>query len=322
MFHLLNGCSLLEVSAIAELGGIAELSDVAFMKRFEGCAAWFEHINAEMANGAVCNYELPAWLVGHRVIAIDASDVVEKGRSGRTYRLHYAMDIFKMKGIQYRITGQATGETLSNFTVALGDLFIADRAYGTINSIAHCLKGGADFILRMRKGCFTLYDAEGKTVDLLERLRLLPEGTEADISAFVDTKGMGRMPVRVCAIRKDKNGIANSRKRLKRRDVRRQTSTSKEAVELNDYIVLVTSLGFEASAADVLGLYRLRWQVEICFKRMKSLLEYGELPKRREGSVMAWLNGKLMIALLIEKMLSGTDFFPTGQVSIQKEPVA
>jgi hypothetical protein len=312
MFHLLNGCSLLEVSEVARLSGIAELSDVAFMKRFEGCAAWFEHLNAEMADGATCGYKAPAWLKDRRAIAVDASDVVEKGRSGRTFRLHYAMDVFKMKGIQYKITHQATGETLSNFSAACGDLFIADRAYGTISSITHCLNGGADFILRLRKGCFTLYGADGKALDLLGKLRLLADGCEADISAFVHTKSKGRIPVRVCALRKDEQNIAKSRKKLKRRDVRRQMSTSQEAIELNDYMVLVTSLEPEASAADIVGLYRLRWQVEICFKRLKSLLGYGELPKRRDGSVMAWLNGKLMIALLIEKMLSETDFSPSG----------
>jgi hypothetical protein len=322
MFHLLNGCSLLEVSEVARLSGIAELSDVAFMKRFEGCAAWFERINAEMADGATCGYRPPAWLKGRSVIALDASDVTEKGRSGRTYRLHYAMDVFKMKGVQYRITGQAVGEALSNFTATPGDLFIADRAYGTAKGIAHCLAGGADFVLRMRKGCFKLYDADGGVIDLLERLRLLADGEEADIPAFVALAGEGRVSVRVCASRKDARGIKGSRERLRRRDARKQKSTSEGAKEMNDYVVVVTSLGSEAPAKEVLDLYRLRWQVEICFKRLKSLLDYGELPKRREGSVMAWLNGKLMIALLIEKMLSKADFSPAGQIGVREESMA
>jgi IS4 transposase len=54
----------------------------------------------------------------------------------------------------------------------------------------------------------------------------------------------------------------------------------------------------------------LRWQVEIYFKRLKSILNFGELPKRRPGSVVAWLNGKLMVALLLEMIISKAAFPP------------
>lgn len=50
--------------------------------------------------------------------------------------------------------------------------------------------------------------------------------------------------------------------------------------------------------------------IEDNFKRLKSILDFGELPKRRPDSVIAWLNGKLMIALLIEILLSKTSFSP------------
>ena len=55
-------------------------------------------------------------------------------------------------------------------------------------------------------------------------------------------------------------------------------------------------------------LYRFRWQVEIYFKRLKSILDFGELPKKTPESALAWLNGKLMVALLMEKFMSGRIF--------------
>jgi IS4 transposase len=84
---------------------------------------------------------------------------------------------------------------------------------------------------------------------------------------------------------------------------------SDEAKAFNEYIVVVTNLNDGISAEEILETYRLRWQVEIYFKRLKSILDFGELPKRRLDSVIAWLNGKLMIALLIEILLSKTSFF-------------
>jgi hypothetical protein len=322
LFHLLNGCSLVEVSEIARLADLGAVSDVAFMKRFENCSAWFMHINEMLAGGAVCDYQMPEWLCGHKVIAVDASDVIEKGRSGRLYRLHFALDIFKMKSLQYKITTQATGESLTNFSVTKGDLFIADRIYCTLNGIAHCLGGGADFIFRMKKNCFRLFDESDEVMDVLEILRGAGGVGTVDIGAFMADKDGGRIPVRMCAIKKTEEAIFKTQKRIRRAESKYQEKLSDGAKEMNEYIVVLTSLGDDIPAKDVLDLYRCRWQVECCFKRMKSIMAFGELPKRRQGSVMAWLNGKLMVALLIEKMLGGVDFSPSEANSCQQEPMA
>ena len=86
--------------------------------------------------------------------------------------------------------------------------------------------------------------------------------------------------------------------------------TSDKAFRFNEYVVVATSLDDGISAADIMELYRYRWQVELYFKRLKSILGLGELPKKSEDSIFSWLNGKLMIALLIEKMIGQTDFSP------------
>ena len=59
----------------------------------------------------------------------------------------------------------------------------------------------------------------------------------------------------------------------------------------------------EFSAADVLEWYRTQWQVELVFKRFKSLAVLGHLPKHDEHSARAWLYGKLFVALLVEKLI-------------------
>jgi hypothetical protein len=313
LFHLLNGCSLVEVSEIARLADLGAVSDVAFMKRFENCAKWFMRINEEMADNALCDYQMPGWLEGYRVIAVDASDVREKGRSGRLWRLHYALDIFKMRSLEYKITTQKTGEALTNFAVADKDLFIADRAYCTINGISHCLRGGGDFIFRMKKGCFKLFDDVGGAIDILALLRGLSDGKAVSTRVFMANGEGGRIPVRMCAAKKTTEAIARTQKKLRRTESKQQEKLSDGAKEMNNYIVVLTSLKDSVSPEEVLELYRCRWQVECSFKRMKSIMGFGELPKKRPGSVIAWLNGKLMVALLIERMLGGVDFSPTGQ---------
>jgi hypothetical protein len=71
-----------------------------------------------------------------------------------------------------------------------------------------------------------------------------------------------------------------------------------------------TTLGEdEASKTAVLELYRARWQIELCFKRLKSLLRLGHVPKRSDLSARAFIEGKLLTVLLIERLLDQARFF-------------
>ena len=317
LFHLLNGCSLVEISVVARLTKLGEVSDVAFMKRFENCNNWFKWIISELLTDGAIQYQKPAWLNGYRVMAIDASDVTEKGRSGRVYRLHFALDLFKMESVQYNITSQDVGESLRNFTIGENDLVVGDRAYGTLNGIEHCLQGGGSFVLRLRKNCFKMYDSSNEAVDLLKRLRALKGEDTMDIKVNAIGNDKQRVGMRVCAMYKSEEAIAVAQKRMKRFASKRQKTLSDHAMEFNEYIIVVSNLPDTISAAQILELYRLRWQVEIYFKRLKSILDFGELPKRRHESAMAWLNGKMMVALLIEKLIGREVFPPTGECSAE-----
>jgi Transposase DDE domain len=66
-------------------------------------------------------------------------------------------------------------------------------------------------------------------------------------------------------------------------------------------------------AASILQIYRLRWQIELVFKRMKSIMGLGQLPKKDSASSRAWLHGKLFVALLVERVVEAAkSFSPWG----------
>jgi len=310
LIHLMNGTSLLEISIIAHTAKLGEMSDVAFMKRLAQCKDWFISICSALISRSMENYEQPAWLAGKTVVAADASDVVEKGRSRRTYRLHYMLDIFKMSSLQCKITAQSVGEALVNFEMAPNMLVIADRMYSNVKGMAHCLKAGADFVLRMRKNSFKTCDTEGNRLDLLNIFKRLTNEEYADFKAFAVSKDGTSVPVRICAKRKTPEQIEKTMKKLKL--LERKGTITDEAKMFNEYIVLATSIDDTVSTEQVFSVYRLRWQVEIYFKRLKSILDFGELPKKRAENSLAWLNGKLMVALLIESVISKS-FSPDEQ---------
>ena len=95
------------------------------------------------------------------------------------------------------------------------------------------------------------------------------------------------------------------------------------SLELAEYFILWTSLK-KLRAAEVLELYRLRWQIELVFKRMKSIFGLGHLPKKDPLSAQAWLEGKLFVGLLIERMMdAAASFFPWGYpVETAPQPLA
>ena len=54
--------------------------------------------------------------------------------------------------------------------------------------------------------------------------------------------------------------------------------------------------------ADVLEFYRLRWQIELVFKRLKSLLHLDQLPAKDPDLARCWIYAKIIAALLLEDM--------------------
>lgn len=310
--HLLNGCSLLDVSAAGKLLRIGDFSDVAYMKKFSQCAGWFEWICEQFAQNTVCGYEKPTYLEGYRPLAVDATNVTEKGRSGQQFRLHYSIDIFNMNAVSHALTGREVGETLRNYDFKKGDLAIGDRIYGTLNGIEHCENSGADYLLRLRANHFKLYDADGKEVDIAAEFQDLQAGACGDLAVFVHLPGGKRLPVRICAKRKSDEEYAHTLKKLKLSAINHKSKTKDSTKIFNEFFIVATSLPEKISAFDVLETYRYRWQIEIYFKRLKSIMDVGDLPKKRTDSSRAWLNGKIMVALMIEFFLSKLAFSPQG----------
>ena len=167
------------------------------------------------------------------------------------------------------------------------------------------------YIARMRANSFKPYNAEGKQLELLS---IMTGKDSGELNAFVRKErgeNAGKLiPVRICFKKKDKDTLDSTRKKMKRKESKKQTTISESTYAFNEYIVLCTSLDRTITAEEVIELYRYRWQVELYFKRLKSILGYGELPKKSEKSIFSWLNGKLMIALLIESIIGQADFSP------------
>ena len=97
-----------------------------------------------------------------------------------------------------------------------------------------------------------------------------------------------------------------------------------QTLELAEYVGVLTSLNPATVAAlQVLSLYRGRWQIELVFKRLKSLRGVGELAKYDPASARAWLQAKLLTALLLERLEQEAFLFsPWGYPLLGTVPLA
>ena len=157
----------------------------------------------------------------------------------------------------------------------------------------------------------------------LTQLRRLKVGEVAEWNVTFEWDGK-RYPCRLCGLRKNRQAAEKGRRKALRKARCNQEAPAADYVELSQYVLVLSSLQTPAlPAAGVLEFYRSRWQVELAFKRLKSLLALGHVPKTNDDTAKAWMQGKILVALLIEKiLLEGRFFSPWGYRTQWREPLA
>jgi hypothetical protein len=309
LIHLLDGCSLRETAVRARAGGLADVSDVALLGRLRGSGEWFRWMVEQMSRrlSEASRDVLP----GKRVRLADASVICEPGATGSTWRLHYMIDLTTLACEQVQVTSLDVGESLTRFVVNRGDVLMADRGLAHRRGIRHVVDRGGDVVLRMNLVNVPLEDARGNTFRLLPRLRKLSVGQALSWPAVMRDDN-GTINVRVCALKKSTAQTQRTQKKLREDAIRRGRTLLPETIEAAGYIVVLTTLP-DMPAHKILELYRHRWQIELAFKRLKSLLSLGHLKKTDPVGAKAWLQGKLFVATLIETLIAvGERFSPWG----------
>jgi hypothetical protein len=316
LLYLTKGKSFRGTSAVARLSGEAEISDVAILKRMRNSAAWLQWLCENIYRKSGLTAAKPKWLKKKNVILVDGTEDVKCGVRRQCYMLHYSLDLFTLGAREFVMTDRRTGEKLANFKrLGKDDIVMGDRAYGNLPGIAYLQQQGAGYVLRIQSRGFRIYDGKKREIDLLERLSSLTEGEIAGMRVKCRINGRYET-VRICALRKDNDSGRAGLKRLTKNNRRKSGGKAASSLqrENNKYIIVAASLGKEASAEQVLELYRARWQIEIAFKRLKSLFQYNDLPATNGESVKAWFYGKLLLAALCETLVNTGRFSPSGRM--------
>ena len=314
LMHVGCGYSLRETAVRAKAAGWAEVSDVTLLNRLRQAEGWLQHLCRALLEESGVRWQTPK--PRRRLRAVDGTVIKEPGPTGSQWRLHYSLLLPELTCDYLAITateGANTAEHLGRFAAAPGDIILADRGYCHPAGVATVSRQGADVIVRLNSSV-PLFGPDDQRFPLLPELRQLrTAGTIGEWPAWLHD-GDQRLGGRLCAVRKSEQSIACAQRKIDRREQKHQCQVRPETREYAGYVMVFTTLrASQMGAADVLEYYRFRWQIELLFKRLKSLLAVGHLPKHEDQSSRAWLYGKLVVALLTQKLIHlGSSISPWG----------
>ena len=302
LIHLAQGCGLRETAVRACQGGLADVSDVAVLKRLKGCGAWFEWMAGALRKQWWPSAPVDLEATPRRIRLIDGTMVSEPGSTGSQWRLHYSITLPGLQCEEVITTTPREGETLKRFTIRSGDILIGDRGYAHPGGIAHVCDGGGDVIIRTNLVTLPLYDQNGERVSALTFLRNLKVGECAEWPVQIK-HDQHLIAGRLCGLKKSEVAAEKARLRVRRESQRGGVQVRPETLEAAGYVFVFTTLDASYVTHTVMELYRGRWQIELAFKRLKSLVQLGHLKKHDDTAARAWLQGKLLVALLIDVLL-------------------
>lgn len=299
-------------SALTQISENQEgLNKTAVEKRIVNSASWLKWLCENLSRQEGFLVTPPEWLKNYKINLVDASDYSCNGSRGSDFRLHYMMDLFTMNTTELYFTPASEGETLTRYTkIKDKDIIVADRGYCSIREINYVVEHKGDYVIRMRSNSFNLYTKDGTKYDLTEELKMDDTpGRKIDLNLFIKNK-KEYIPVRICAVAKSAKDIEKNRRQMKKSNHKRKPLSELQMV-WSHFVVGATSLGNEFSTEQILEIYRMRWQIELVFKRFKTIFGRREFTARKEEAVKAWFYGKLLIAVICETLAKKGRFSPS-----------
>jgi hypothetical protein len=308
--YCLGESGLRSTAAWAASIGLVDISNVALLYRLRQCGDWLAVLVGRALASAA-----PKAGRGRLIRIIDATAVPQAGpaarKQSRLWRIHSAFDLPSERFGHFELTDQQEGERLDRIPVVEGEIRIADRAYLQPDRMAAVLAAGADIVVRAGWKNARWLDADGEPVDLLAEFRKAAARGLIDRPIWIGRKRGPALALRLVAVKKPAPAAEAARRKAHRDAQRESYQVSRGTLAAAEWVILVTSLMPETfSSTDVLALYRLRWRIELGFKRLKSLIGLKGPPGIDARSARPYVLAHLLIILLLEPLVDELEDSP------------
>lgn len=290
--------SLRLVGAWAVIQGIANLSDVAWLYRFYQGGPFLGVLIGQVLQQRTT---LLTTLPGVRLRIVDATVVSQPGSTGTNWRVHLSFDLGRVSLDGIELTTAQGGESLARFAPRADEIYVADRGYAFARSLAALLTTQARLVVRINWQSLPIQTVQGQRLNLIHWITGLTTLREQPV---ILPTPQGDFPVRLIAYPLPLQQAHRAREKLLKQARKKGKTVSSHAYLAAGFVLLITNLPSQTwEASWVVYLYRVRWQIELQIKRMKSLLQLDHLRAQDPRLVQTYLLAKLLAALLLDQLV-------------------
>jgi hypothetical protein len=291
--YAVSDLSLKDVAAWASAMSLAEITGPGLFYRLREAEGWLAHVLAQTLAAQVLASPMK-WSL--RVV--DATVINGPGPVAVQWRAHVLVDPATGGFRAVELTGNEGGEKLARHCVQPGEVILGDRAYATARGVHAVREAEAHVLVRLNPVTMRICDENQKRIYLEKRERRVPKvgGMEYNIIIPVPPK-----PTK-------SHKTWDSAKAIAWIPARAIAGRTRDG----EVIWVLTTVPLkQLSTASALELYRFRWQIELLFKRLKSLLHLDTLPSRQGPTAKSWMLARLLAAALAQQLVQ-----PSGPLSL------
>ena len=292
--YAVSDLSLKDVAAWAASLGVAEITGPGLFYRLREAEAWLAEVLAQTLQEGV-----KAAPKGLSLRVVDATVINGPGAEGTEWRAHVRIDPGRGTFRSVELTDEHGGEGYARHPIQAGEVVLGDRAYATARGIHSVTQAQGYVVARLNPHTLRVCGPDRQIISLRRRARGVPKvgAIEFDILVPIPPEKRSKKSHKPWPLGK---AIAW----VPARAVAGRTRTG-------EVIWVITTLtASQAPALHILQLYRVRWQIELLFKRLKSLLHLDALPSRRGPTARSWMLARLLAAALAQKLVP-----PAGPLS-------
>lgn len=183
-----------------------------------------------------------------------------------------------------------------------GDLLLVDQGYFKLRVLAEIAAQGAFFLTRFLVRTIVNDPSTQTRIDLPKRLSQL-EGNACEMDVFLGSKKVPNVACRLIALRVPEQVANERRRRLKKEAKKKGRTVNKYNLRMCDWTLLTTNVPQRLLPLEMVrALYTVRWQIELLFKQLKSILRVHQSDTSNENRLRCELYGKLIGAVLIHRI--------------------
>jgi hypothetical protein len=304
------GSSLRTTAAWAGSALDLEISDVGLLRRLREAGDFLDEIVARLLTRAAEVDPHIGWQ-GPPIRLVDSS-VFSGPKGGGQLRLHASYDPVARRFETLELTDHRDAEAMSRARPAPGMICVGDRNYAKTSQVREMDDQGVFFLVRAGlRSMRMLCAATGQRLTSQDIFAALGDASSADIDVVLrdakPSKGQPDhpVPVRVVIVRASQRQAQRERKRIDRSRTKEGVTPLEQTYAMAQVMLFVTNLDrTEWPAERLIPLYRMRWQIELAFKVLKTTFRMRDPPAKDPRLSRTWILANLAAALLADILAS------------------